>query len=891
MDPARWERVQALFHDAAELPEPQRSGFLEDACNGDRSLLADVVGMLEEDGRASLLDRDVTEVAGDIFGDALSASFKEFSPYRIKSVLGEGGMGVVYLAERKDLGNLVAIKILRDAWLSPARRERFTTEQRTLAQLNHPSIARLYDANTLPDGTPWFVMEYVDGVPLTEYCARNQCSVDDRLKLIRAVAEAVQYAHEHGVIHRDLKPSNILVKADGSLRLLDFGIAKQLDPAGRPVNQTLTALRPMTPAYASPEQLRGETVGILTDVYSLGVVLYELLAGKLPFDISNKTASEAETIITSGEPPRPSAVAQRNGARASWANLDALCLTATHKDPRRRYASASALIRDIDHYLNHEPIEAHPETLASSVASFARRNFKEISAAVVVFALMAAAVALTLTFSRKTPPAPAPSRTVAVLPFRNAGLDPSLDFLSLALSDEISRTLGYARALSLRPPEAARKYAGSAIDAQKAGRELHVGTVVSGQFLKAGEQLQVTFEITDVESNRVLWRDVFDLPAGDRMAMQAEIAAKTRRAMAPVLGVSEFVTDNPPKPKNEDAYDLYLRAKTMTSEVSTDPNSRNHAMEMLNRSVAIDPSYAPAWELLAGWYAADGWFGDGGEAALARWRALAEKIAALDPDNVIFRADAFYIGSETAATGGSMTRGEAYRGLQDLLRRRPDSARAHFIMSWMLRDTGLLDESARECETSVLIDAQDAGARSCGVTFMLLGDYQRALNYLHLDPDSEVAKAVSIDVFLRQGKEKDAIQAMSGKLPQWAGYDMLFAFVKHRPAAEIAELAGKVKPAPDPEVNYFSAAHLAYTGQTDAAFALLRRTIEGGYCSYPAVDSDPFLANLRGKPEFNPVRSAAVDCQNTFLAQRGLKSSHLKSTRVTFLFRDSRNGR
>ena len=877
MDRARWDRVQGLFHSAADLTEPERSGFLKDACGEDRALLAEVTAMLEEDGRASVLDRDVAEVASHVFGDALTASFREFSPYRIKHMLGEGGMGVVYLAERKDLGNLVAIKILRDAWLSPARRERFTAEQRTLAHLVHPSIARLYDANTLPDGTPWFVMEYVDGIPLTDYCSRKHCSAEQRLKLVRAVAEAVQYAHDQGVIHRDLKPSNILVKEDGSVRLLDFGIAKQLDPTGRPVNQTRTALRPMTPAYASPEQLRGEPVGILTDVYSLGVVLYELLTGKLPFDISHKTAAEAEAIITTGGPAKPSAVALRTGARASWTNLDALCLTAMHKDPRRRYTSAAALLRDIDHYLNHDPLEARPDSLASSLSSFARRNFKAVSGAIAVltvFALVAAAVALTLTFSRKAASPSARSRTVAVLPFRNAGADPSLDFLSVALPDEISGTLGYARSLSLRPAEAARKYAGTTLDVQKAGRELRAGTVVSGHFLKAGEQLQITLEVTDVESNRLLWSDVFDAPAGNMMAMQAQIAAKTRRAMAPVLGVSEFVTENPPKPKNEDAYDWYLRAKTMTSEVSTDPETRNQAMEMLNRSVALDPTYAPAWELLSAWYAADGWFGNGGEEALARWRALADKIVALDPDNVIFRADLLYIGSEAGAAAGGMRRGEAYRGLEDLLRRRPDSARVHFIVSWVLRDTGLLEESARECETSVLIDAQDAGARSCGVTFMLLGDYQRALNYLHLDPDSEVAKAVSIDVFLRQGKEKDALQAMSVRLPQWGGYDMLLAYVQHHPAREIAELAHKVKPAPDPEVNYFSVAHLAYTGQTEAALAMLRRTIEGGYCSYPAIDSDPFFASLRGKPEFKEIRPAALQCQNTFLAQRGQDAKH-----------------
>ena len=190
MDGARWNRIQTLFHNAADLPEAEREAFLSEACGVDQLLIAEVLAMIEEDARgASLLDRDVAHVADRTLdrGDTL----KKLGPYRIKSVLGEGGMGVVYLAERDDLGSLVAIKVLRDAWLSPARLERFATEQRTLAQLNHPSIARLYDADTLPDGTPWFVMEYVEGVPLTEYSNRQKCSIEERLRLFRAVCEAV----------------------------------------------------------------------------------------------------------------------------------------------------------------------------------------------------------------------------------------------------------------------------------------------------------------------------------------------------------------------------------------------------------------------------------------------------------------------------------------------------------------------------------------------------------------------------------------------------------------------------------------------------------------------------------------------------------------------------
>jgi eukaryotic-like serine/threonine-protein kinase len=406
MDSTRWERIQSLFHDVADLPEPEQRAFLKAACGDDEGLVADVLALVEEDARGtSLLDRDLAHVAHDVLDEAVPASlpFREFGPYRIKEALGEGGMGVVYLAERTDLGSLVAIKILRDAWLSPARRERFASEQRTLAQLNHPSIARLYDADTLDDGTPWFVMEYVEGVPLTEYCSEHACSIEERLQLFRAVCEAVQYAHQHAVIHRDLKPSNILVKPDGTVRLLDFGIAKQLESLEAPVgqtDQTMTGLRLMTPAYAAPEQVRGGRVGIHTDVYSLGVILYELLAGELPFDLSKLTPGEAETMIVGQDPEKPSAVAKGmaelpganpnipSASKTAWADLDVLCLTAMHKDTQRRYQSVEALIRDIDHYLKGEPLEARPDTFRYRLGKFVRRNRRAVSAAALVFTIV-----------------------------------------------------------------------------------------------------------------------------------------------------------------------------------------------------------------------------------------------------------------------------------------------------------------------------------------------------------------------------------------------------------------------------------------------------------------------------------------------------------------------
>jgi serine/threonine-protein kinase len=304
-------------------------------------------------------------------------------------------MGVVYLAEREDVGQRAAVKVLRDLWVSPESRVRFAGEQRTLARLNHASIAKLYDADTLGDGTPWFAMEYVEGVSLTGYCRRNGCGTTERLRLFREVCEAVQHAHQRLVIHRDLKPSNILVTPNGSITLLDFGIAKQLEALGTTVNQTRTLSRLMTPSYAAPEQLTGGEAGVQSDIYSLGVILYELLTGKLPFELTGLTPREMETLVLERQPERPSIAARgsSHGSTASasaWADLNVLCLTAMHRDPQRRYRSVEALVRDLDHFRNGRPLEARPDSMNYRTGKFVRRHARPLAAAIVI--LVAAAV-------------------------------------------------------------------------------------------------------------------------------------------------------------------------------------------------------------------------------------------------------------------------------------------------------------------------------------------------------------------------------------------------------------------------------------------------------------------------------------------------------------------
>jgi eukaryotic-like serine/threonine-protein kinase len=407
VDATRWARVQTLFHAAVDLPAADQRAFLESECTDDPSLVDDALAMLAEDARGdSLLDRGVGAAADSVFGRMGDHGIigERLGPYRITRILGEGGMGVVYHATRDDLNAVAAIKILRDAWLSPSRRERFASEQRTLAQLNHPFIARLYDAGSLADGTPWLVMEYVEGTPLTEYCRAHATSVVGRVRLFRDVCEAVQHAHLHLVVHRDLKPSNILVGSDGIVKLLDFGIAKQIDGLETRKDRTRTGLRMLTPAYAAPEQIRGGRIGTYTDVYALGVILYELLVGHLPFEPADG-ADELEAALAGREPERPSVAARKNPAAlkgdpqgqplrpAEWTDLDVLCLTAMHHDPQRRFATVDALIRDVDHFLNGEPLEARPDSLRYRVGKFVRRNREAVAAASLALLLVVGLVA------------------------------------------------------------------------------------------------------------------------------------------------------------------------------------------------------------------------------------------------------------------------------------------------------------------------------------------------------------------------------------------------------------------------------------------------------------------------------------------------------------------
>ena len=396
----RWQELKELFEEAIESPAGQREKVLARAARLDGTLAGELKTLLDaHDREGAFLEEIVASEGQDLVAmsrdDALLG--RRVGAYELLRQIGTGGMGTVFLARRTDseYESRVAVKLIRPGVLSEEALRRFRAERQALANLSHAGIARLLDGGTTEDGLPFLVMEYVEGEPIDAWCDSRGLSVDDRLVLFRSVCEAVEHAHHHMVIHRDIKPANILVTgsgASGEVKLLDFGIAKLLPGAewAEPTRLTQTAQRAMTPDYASPEQILGQRVAASSDVYSLGVLLYRLLAGKPPYTFGSDRASEVERVVCEQEPARPSSVVSDAALRRRLrGDLDDIVLQSLRKEPERRYGSVEQFSNDIRRHLEGLPVRARPGTLAYRAGKFFRRHRIAVaSAAVVLLALL-----------------------------------------------------------------------------------------------------------------------------------------------------------------------------------------------------------------------------------------------------------------------------------------------------------------------------------------------------------------------------------------------------------------------------------------------------------------------------------------------------------------------
>src|SRR5262245_16739056 len=403
MNSERWRRIEDIFRTAVDRPAAERDDYLTRVCDGDEDLRREVLSLIERDTDEDFIQAPIANIARSFTAKPSNdLTGERVGPYRVLRLIGRGGMGDVYEALRDDeqFRQQVAIKIIKRGMDTDFVRDRFLRERRILASLDHPHIARLFDGGATADGSPYFVMEFVAGEPITAYCRGHQLSVNEKLKLFRKVCSAVQHAHQRLVVHRDLKPSNILIGNDSEPKLLDFGIAKLLSPdVGQSHTRTETALRLMTPEYASPEQARGEAVCTTTDVYSLGVVLYELLTERRPHEFGTFAPAEIERAICETAIEEPSKVvggmpgAPTRLARQLAGDLDNITMMAMRKEPERRYQSVEQFSEDIRRYLEGMPITARKDTFGYIAGKFVRRH-KAGAAILSLLAILAVAMAV-----------------------------------------------------------------------------------------------------------------------------------------------------------------------------------------------------------------------------------------------------------------------------------------------------------------------------------------------------------------------------------------------------------------------------------------------------------------------------------------------------------------
>jgi len=403
MTPDEWRRVKAILEGVLDQPAEARESYIASACAGDATLRAQVTALaVAAEGDGGMLDASNAVEAGAEIPEAPSRAGERVGAYELLAEIGRGGMGTVHLARRADdeFEKRVAIKLMRPGFASDLDLRRFKSERQISAGLDHPNIARLLDGGTNPEGAPYFVMEHVEGGPLLEYCHERGLSTRERLILFQQICAAVQYAHQHLVVHRDLKPGNILVTPDGEPKLLDFGIAKLLSGGGTTAfsEPTATLDRLLTPEYASPEQVRGRTVTTASDVYSLGVILYELLSGEKPYRIETGDPAELVRLVCEQDPERPST---RTAGFSLSRDLDSIVLKAMRKEPEQRYPSAAALSEDIGRFLDGRPIEARRHSAAYRAKKFVRRHRIGAAATALVLTAMAAGIWATLREARR----------------------------------------------------------------------------------------------------------------------------------------------------------------------------------------------------------------------------------------------------------------------------------------------------------------------------------------------------------------------------------------------------------------------------------------------------------------------------------------------------------
>ena len=513
----------------------------------------------------------------------------DFGDYELLEEIGRGGQGVVYRARQKSLNRTVALKVIGlGQWATQAHLKRFRREAESAANLDHPCIVPIYDVGER-EGSCYFSMKFIDGGQLDEVTKRTPISTRNAAELIAKLARTVHYAHEHGILHRDIKPGNILLDAKDEPHLTDFGLARLLETKST-VTHTMDVLG--TPSYMAPEQASGhnEQLTSATDVYGLGAVFYQLLTGHPPF--AGGTTYETVRLVLETEPRQP-----RLWNPKIDRELSTICLKCLEKDPQRRYSSALAVAEDLEHWLKHEPIRAHPTGIFTRGKKWLQRN---PTTALVFVLSLAFATTLGVMFWKDESVRPPPSG-IAVLPFENLSADKENAFFADGVHEDILTKLAKIADLKVIDRTSVMPYRG-ARNTRQIGNALRVSHVLEGSVQRAGSKVRVNAQLIDTRTDRHVWAEQYDRPIDDVFAIQSEIAEKIAGELRTRISLAERSAIEKKPTQNVEAYDLYLRAKLLmhTSPVESDAAEKaSAAIALLEKAVAYDPDFALAYCLLA----------------------------------------------------------------------------------------------------------------------------------------------------------------------------------------------------------------------------------------------------------------------------------------------------